>query len=223
MKKLLVCALVALAFGWSASAQIEWGLRAGVSGNWIPKTFVLSPSSKVYPYPAFFGGVTADFDISSDFIIHSELIYSGKGHSAETYIEDYMLNSNERVGPGVAFKNRYQLHYLQLPVLVGARLADEHCYVALGPELGYLLAANIKSIVAPDKGTDQTETTDIKDACVPFNLGVALQAGYFFTDNLGLDIKLEWGVTKTFSDLESLGDSKGHNTSVSIGLCYKFD
>lgn len=222
-RKLFIGALAALVLSWSASAQVEWGLRGGVSANWIPKTFVLSPISNVRPCPAFYGGVTANIDVSSNFIIHSELIYSGKGHSAENYIEDYMINSREMPGPGVTFKDRYRLHYLQLPVLFGARLADERCYVALGPELGYLFAAKNKTIIAPDNGTKQTVTTDIKESCKPFNLGVAVQAGYLFTDNLGLDLKFEWGVTKTFNNLYSLGNSKGHNTSVSIGLFYVFE
>lgn len=222
-RKLFIGALVALVLSWSASAQVEWGLRGGVSANWIPKTSVMSTATKVYPCPAFYGGVTANFDISNDFIIHSELIYSGKGHSDKVYIADYLIDSKEMAGPGVAFENRYKLHYLQLPVLFGARLADERCYVALGPELGYLFAAKVKYIVTPDNGTKQTKTTDIRESCKPFNLGVALQAGYLFTDNLGLDLKFEWGVTKTFDNLELLSDSKGHNTSVSIGVFYVFE
>ena len=206
--KHIIVVAAALAMCAGAQAQNSIGLKAGISGGWI-QGVVLTPGARVIPHPALYGGVTGTFYVSDNVFAQAELLYAGKGHSEATTVgrlhDKYSLN----------------MGYLQLPAMVGITLADGRCSVMAGPEFGLLLhASDIDNI------DGRVSKTNCKDICKPFNFAIALQANYMILPNLGVDIKFDWGLTKTFKDeAYKILDIKGnaHNLNVQLGICYRFE
>lgn len=194
MRKLLISILCVL-LSAGAFAQVYVGAKAGVAGNWIPGTNIL-PDDDVLPNFGFYGGATLTFDLSDVTAIQAELLYVRKGITTK----------------GETFQNRYvrNIHYLELPVLFSMRVANDRYRVMIGPEFGYALGTTVTNY----SGKKDPASAD---ALNRFNLGAVLQTTYFVTDNLGVDVKFDGGLTKTFA----AGDG-GHNTSVMVGLSYCF-
>lgn len=194
MKKLLFSIFFIL-LSTGAFAQVYVGAKAGVAGNWIPGTNIL-PDDDVLPNFGFYGGATLTFELSDFSAVQTELLYARKG----------ILTKGE------TFRNKYvrDIHYLELPVLYSMRVADDRYRVMIGPEFGYALGTDVKNL----SGKKDPASAD---ALKRFNLGAVLQTTYFVTDNLGVDVKFDCGLTKTFS----AGDG-GHNASVMVGLSYCF-
>jgi len=209
--KSFILTAAALLVCLSASAQIDFGLKGGISANWIPKTFVGNAYS-VVPQPAFYGGFTGEYELADSFILQGEVIYAGKGHSHNFYTE-----TGEKHG------YRAQLHYVQVPAYFGYKIEDVNASVMFGPEFGWLFAAKASELY----GSTTLQSMSIKEYCAPFNLALAFQLSYMFTDNLGVDVKFDLGLTRTFNEpYEYRGliiEDQGHNTSVLFGFCYVFD
>lgn len=198
MKKLLFIAVL-LASCVTAKAQTQFGAKGGLSVSWIPGT-VINGDEVVKPHNSFYLGGTASWELSDAIILQTELLYAGKGYSDRSTL----LNE----------KYSRSLGYIQIPVFIGMNL-DDRCYLMAGPEFGYLVYAHKNDYGVESSGRDE---------CNPFNLAVALQATYMITDMLGIDIKADWGLTKTFKgDYLGVVENTGHNVSVQLGLCYRFD
>lgn len=206
----IVISLAALLLCTLSQAQINIGIKGGISGGWISGV-VLTPGARVIPHPSFSAGIAGNFELSENLIAQAELIYVGKGHSEITTIGE--------------LKNKYTLNmgYLQIPAMIGYRLADGKCTIMAGPELGILLhAKDINNL------NGQVLKMDYKESCNPLNFGLGLQANYMFIPNLGIDVKFDWGVSRTFkqSAYDELGlgvKGNAHNLSVQLGLCYMFE
>ena len=85
-----------------------------------------------------------------------------------------------------------------------------------GPELGFCTSAEMKA---------EGQTGNIKELINPFNLALGLQFVFFVTDNLGIDLKADYGLTKTAKKNTFAGMSfqdGGHNVSLQIGISYTF-
>jgi len=218
IKRIILAVLVALTcFGTAAKAQgLDWhvGAKAGYDASWVPNTVTVVGAVKL-PHSGFYAGVTADCVIGEIFLIDLEAIYASKGYATK-----YGINgiANERL--------QIDLGYVQFPLLFGVSLADNRFNLAIGPEFGIL--CNAASIY-----TDFYENTykeDIMSLCEHFNIALGLQFSYMFIDNLGIDLKFDWGLNKTFNTGTIIAPGSGqkitfnyaHNISAEIGLCYKF-
>lgn len=199
-KKILLTIAI-LSCCMSSQAQARFGIKGGLSASWIPGT-VINGDEVVSPHNSFYAGGFANWELGDILLLQTELLYAGKGHSDRSRL----LNE----------KYFRDLGYLQLPVFVGVRIADDRCGIMLGPELGYLVYANTRDYDGSRK--------DSRDECNPFNFAIALQAAYMITDGLGIEIKADWGLTRTFKGAYlGVADDPGHNMSFQIGLCYRFE
>lgn len=198
MKKIFLTVLAALlCAGAFAQGDFSFGVKAGVAGNWIPGTTVL-PDDTVLPNFGFYGGAAGALGISRSSAIQVELLYARKGIMTK----------------GELFENRYvrNIHYLQVPVLFSKSMAGDRYKVMVGPEFGYALGTTVSNSVGQKDPASA-------DALNRFNLAAVLQTTYFVTDGLGVDVKFDFGITKTFAG----GNDNGHNASLQIGLCYFFN
>lgn len=187
----------------AAQAQTQFGIKGGFAASWIPGT-VINGDEVVKPHNSFYLGGTASWELSDLFILQTELLYAGKGYSDRSRV---------RSEAGLYDKYSRTLGYLQLPVFAGISLSDRG-YIMVGPEFGYLVYSHKDDYGVKSSG---------KEECNPFNLAAAVQATYMITDGLGLDLKFDWGLTKTFRGDYYGVENTGHNMSVQIGLCYMFD
>ncbi|MCQ2178127.1 MAG: PorT family protein [Bacteroidales bacterium] len=209
--KHLIITVAASLIAVSASAQMAIGIKGGACGSWLPGT-VLYAGNRVVPHPDLYGGVSFLANVADNMILGAELLYAGRGHSDITTIGD-------------SYSDKYSLNqgYLQLPVLVGFKALNERFFLSAGPELNCLLFAKTSEKVNGIKAP----TEDVSKNCNPVMLGIVLQATFFVVDNLGIDVKFDWGVTRTFKkgvfDHIPGVNEKSHNVSVQLGVCYYFE
>lgn len=170
---LILSFLTAAAFELSAQ-EFLFGAKAGVCASWLPGYPVLE-YTRPLPHNAFYGGVSAEYVFANDMFVEADVLYCGKGHSAN----DLALG-----------KFSHNLNYLQVPVYFGMKFVDGRYSVMIGPELGISLGGNVK----PDGFS-----------VLPYNLNptqffVAVQTTYMINDFFGVDVKFDFGATDTFRD-----------------------
>lgn len=198
MKKIFLTAVLSLtclcafAQDWSS-----FGLKAGIGGNFIPGTTIL-PDDDVLPNFGFYAGGAYFLPLGEKVGVQTELLYARKGIMTK----------------GETFQNKYtrNIHYLELPVVFSVAMADGRYRVMVGPEVAYALGTHIRN----SSGHKDPASTD---ALNRFNVDAVLQTIYLITSNLGLDVKFDVGLNRTFSS----GLDKGHNMSIQVGLSYFFD
>lgn len=196
MKRLfLTIALTLTAFTGSFAQDLYFGVKGGISGNWIPKT-TINPDDKVLPNIGFYGGAIATYEFAGDLFLQGEVLYARKGISTK----------------GETFNNKYwrRLHYLQVPLLIGAKLGDERFRLMAGPEFGFCLGNKVYEEVAM---TSPATADNVKS----FNFALAVQTSYMILDQLGVDFKMDYGLSKTFTN-----NDDGRNLCVQIGVSYLF-
>ena len=200
IKRLFVAAALALALSAGANAQDDWefGVKGGVALNFMPCTTV-NPGDQVTANVGFQGGAFATCYLTDSFVGQIELLYSRKGVGTinNTILKDPDLFS-------------HNIHYLQIPVLFGVTsLADDRMKVLVGPELNMCLGHKV---------IGNHLNPFINEPC-QFNLGLGVQSTFFLTDALGIDLKFDFGLTRTFKEETK---DKGHNAAIQLGLSYRF-
>ena len=205
--KFISVVALALFMSVSASAQSEWefGVKGGVALNMMPMT-TLDPYDQFKENFGFQGGGYACVWLSDFLMGQVELQYSRKGIST-------INHSGQVAYDGPEFKYERNIHYLQLPVLIGFySLFDDKLRLMMGPELNVCLGNTIKANYITIFESENYEVS-------PFNLGLAAQSTFFITDSLGLDVKFDYGLTRTF---KASTNDRGHNLGLQFGLSYRF-
>lgn len=212
-----IVVLVFLALGSSSFAQeFRLGGKIGVTGNWITGSLV-DRGTRVIPHTGINGGFTAEMVFDDNISVAAEILYSGKGY---TDITDYIKPEDL-----TKTSNLYGVNcgYLQIPLLFGYSVDNENkLTLFLGPEFGFALHASQYDIVDGKK----LGSVDVKDWFAPFNLALALQARYMFLENLGVEVKFDWGLTRTLKDEAIDGlfiRNNTHNMGVQLGLVFNFE
>jgi len=174
MKKRIFLAVAILAIGLSsASAQVVWGVRAGISRPTMIASGLESWKGK-------FGveiGPTMYYSLKSNFYLNSGLMFSFKSFEDNT--------------DGV--KTTINTTYLELPINIGYSIpiGKVETYLQAGPYFGYNLSA--KGSYA-DSGS-----VDIKDAFNSLNAGLGIMYGINI-DRFKIEIGYHYGLTNVFKD-----------------------
>jgi len=202
MKRILTTFALTLILSVGAFAQdFHLGFKLGANANWTPGTTVTG-YEKVTPHVGYYAGLFVNYFFSEVIFIQPEILYSCKGFASRADI--------------TSDKYRENMRYLQIPLLFGVELFDGKWDIMIGPEFGSCLSAEVKY---------GGYTLNVKSAANPFNLAAVLQSVYYVTDNLGVDIKIDYGITRTWkkapTELTSFQD-KAHNVSLQIGFSYTF-
>lgn len=204
MKKLIEILSVATALfvvSLTANAQVWMGVKGGYAMSWIRGTVLNSTEEKAIPHSNGYGGVYAQYCFDGPWIAQAEILYAGKGHT------------DKNILTGAIY--RRALSYIQVPLFVGISGMDDKFNVMLGPEFGYLFNSTTH-----EDGEKWTSTGE----CRRFNIAVGLQFNYMFSENLGADVKFDFGLNKTFvGDYKGIVENKGNNMSVQLGVCYRFE
>ena len=195
MKKVILSlALLAGAAG-AANAQdgVKFGIRAGISANTLSgddDKFGNKISTYSYGLGGL-GGVTANFGLSDMVSIQPELLYNLKGTQ---------INNS---------KDRLDLHYIDLPILV--RVNADGPYFEAGPQVGYLISAKLGG----DTKT-RIETKDLQG----LSLGYVAGLGYKLTSGLSLGVRFNGGISGVGKD-DSRYDQQ-RNQSFQFVVGYEF-
>ena len=188
MKKWIVFTVL-FAFGIAAaSAQdLSFGAKAGVNlANLKPDLDDASTRT------SFHLGAVAEIGISDQFSVQPELLYSEQGAKDDSD-DDEVVRTN----------------YLTLPIMAKYYLTDGLCIEA-GPQIGFLLTAEVE---------DDGDTIDLKDNTKNTDIGLAFGLGYKLDSGLNFGIRYFLG--SDINDVE--GDSdKISNRVFQISLGYFF-
>lgn len=217
MKKLVLALAVAAS---SLTFAQQFGVKAGMNVSSTSKDASLSDQkSKI----GFNAGVFMNLPISENFSFQPEVLYSQYGSKVDGTTTTNVL------GTTVVDKSSYSvnLDYITVPVMFQYKLIPA-LYVEAGPEFGFVASAKQKgdnTITTTNGGTTTTSSTsgtnDIKDNINSFNFGVGIGAGYWITDNIGINARYVAGVTDIAKDRPS-GQDKVQNNVFQVGLGYKF-
>ncbi len=167
MKKVILFTIAA-AITTMASAQIQFGVKAGLNLANLsvsPKDAGTSLSFQ----PSFNAGGLVSIPIVSNFKLQPEVVYSAQGSSVKTSGES----------------GHYNFGYINIPVLF--KYQDPSGFFAeIGPQVGFLLSAKAKS---------GGNSVDLKDEVKSTDFAGVLGIGYLSSINLGVDARYNLGLT----------------------------
>lgn len=201
--KSLFTIVLALLIAVSASGQgFHFGVKGGVSGNWMPGTN-LNPDDYPIMNVGFYGGVTGTFFLSDMTFLQAEAIYTRKGVSTNSEITG---------------KYSRNISYIQVPVFFGFAVgSDDALRFMVGPEFAFAVGNQVvTNAVLNPAGGDKYKPAD-------FNFGIGFQISYFITDGLAIDLRFDKGFTRTLKPAVSTTiEDKGTNLGVMLGVSYMF-
>lgn len=141
----------------------------------------------------FYAGAFATIPVAQDFSVQPEVLYSGVGAKSKHDSSD-----------------KLNLDYIAVPVMFQYN-ALPNLYVEAGPQFGFLVSAKSKF---------NNGSVDVKDATKGFDFGLGLGAGYYFTPNIGVNLRYLAGLTDIVKD--RIGGDSAKNGVFQAGLSYKF-
>ena len=141
----------------------------------------------------FYGGAFANIPVAQDFSVQPEVLYSGMGAKSK-------YNSSDKIN----------LDYIAVPVMFQYN-ALPNLYVEAGPQFGFLVGAKLKT---------NSGSLDLKDSTKTFDFGLGLGAGYYFTQNIGVNVRYVAGLTDIAKN--RVGGDSSKNGVFQVGLAYKF-
>lgn len=146
----------------------------------------------------FYGGVFVNIPVAKDFSVQPEVLYSAVGAKEKG-------DSNAKLN----------LEYLSVPVMFQYK-ALPNLYVEAGPQFNFLIDARLKK---------SASTSALKNATQSFDFGIGLGAGYYFTKNIGVNVRYTAGLSDIVKTKYQYGyDREGSvkNGVFQVGVNYKF-
>ena len=190
MKKLVFLVFTTGVF-FTASAQIQFGVKAGANFATLTGTGSNGATTKV----DFHGGGFAQIPLVNSFFLKPELVYSRQGAKATSDGVVYNINQN----------------YLNIPVLAKYQHSSG-LYGETGPQLGFLLAANVSS-----GGSSQDVKSSYKSTDFSWAFGVGYKIPLI---NAGIDARYNLGLSNIAATQVSGYSVK--NSVFQLGVFYVF-
>jgi Outer membrane protein beta-barrel domain len=191
MKKTLVL-IFAIGVGYAANAQVQFGVKAGY--NHTNLNYSGSGINDLGPRSDFNAGAFFSIPLFHSFFLQPELVYSGQGSGYTDSIPETTYNN-----------------YLNVPVLLKYQHSSG-LFVETGPQIGFLLSAQLKTATQTFDSKSSVEKTDFSWA---FGLGYKIPVV-----NLGIDIRYNLGLTNIAGGNYYTGSAK--NSVFQIDLFYQF-
>jgi len=167
----------------------EFGLKGGVNIANLHIQNTSNPDVRT----SFNIGALAHIHLSEYFAVQPELLFSGQGYRQEV---------------GGTITNKYNLNYINLPVLAQAMFGDGF-RLETGPQLGILAAAHQKA---------GKTSTDVKDNFKPADFAWAFGLGYVTHSGFGVDARYNLGL----SNINNVNATKVYNRVFQAGVFYQF-
>ena len=188
MKKLFIAAIAVFAFSASNAQDVKFGAKLGLN------LATISGPSGYTTKPGFNLGGFAEIKISEEFAVQPELLFSTQGAK---FKDDSSVSTN--------------LNYINIPVMAKYFVTKEISLEA-GPQVGFLLSANVK---------DSSNSLDIKDQSSTVDFGFGLGGGYEITENISVGLRYVVGLSKINKE-SFTGSTDAKNAVFQLGVAYKF-
>ena len=218
MKKMSLLAVAAVmgtaVFAQNASPKlrtpIETKTRFGLRGaaNLADLRFKDLPSGSLVTEAkyktSFVAGAFVNVPIGSQFRFQPEVDFSSQGGKLQG-----------PSGSGATPYGEQDLHYLNVPLNFQWQ-SPSGFFIQTGPQVGYLLAAKVKSASGNSNETENKENFDKIDFAWTAGLGYLSRIG------LGLDLRYNYGIANIVEDNTSSFSGTVKNSVAQLGLVYHF-
>lgn len=193
MKKILLALVVLTTTVLSSQAQVQFGLKAGA--NFYTLGGDNAEGENINSKIGLNAGGIVNIPVSAKFKVQPEVVFSIQGAKED---DGGALNFN--------------FNYINIPIMAQI-YATEGLYFELGPQVGFLLKADLK---------DETSgvTQDVKDQLKSTDFGLGLGAGYRMTSGLGFNARYNLGLSNIIDDQSSGDELK--NRGFQIGVSFLF-
>ncbi|MDA9087111.1 PorT family protein [Polaribacter sp.] len=204
MKKIILMILLAFAFSQTSTAQLDFGVKAGLNYN---SESIQSVSEDVFTgaesKTGYHAGIWLRFKLPIiGFYLRPELVY--------TNLENELLYKIRETAPSQT--TSYNFQKIDIPVLIGKKFFGIGNVFA-GPSFQYILNS--------DFSLNDIENVDTDGFTVGLQFGAGIEL-----NNLGIDVRWERGLNTIESTfLNALSERVTFDTRVNqiiIGLSYKF-
>ena len=191
MKKLVLILIAGASFA-TANAQVQFGVKAGANLSNITGNDQSGNSALI----GLNAGVFAKVPISGAFSFAPEVLYSGKGAKNTQAGVEYTLREN----------------YLDVPLLFKWQHVSGF-NVVTGPQVGFLLSANIKA---------QGQSEDVKSSFKSTEFAWDFGVGYEIPKcPVGIEFRYNLGLSNIADNSSSSSSSAtAHNSVFQLGLRY---
>ena len=187
MKKAHFIAMLLISTVCTVNAQkISIGAKAGLN-----LATVTGDDVEAKMRTAFHVGGMAELPVTDKFYVQPELLFSSQGYTLD--------NGND--GKGI-------LNYISLPV-IGKYYVTDKLSIEAGPQLGYLLSANIK---------DDSTKNDIKEYFKTIDVSFGIGAGYKLDNGLNFSAHYNLGLINILDSSEE--SAKNGVFMLSIGYFF---
>ena len=218
MKKLLLLLIIVCGLQAVKAQKTSFGIKGGLNytsfhGSNEVTSFFESIGSGFKYKAGFHAGIFVKVDLSNRFYLQPELLISSQGSKQKNENIDLTDAFGNPLTNSLDVRINTNLVYIALP-LMGKYYVDENFSIEFGPQLGYMLSGKINNKVTNDGGLSD-EILDNFNAEGDFDIentndldfGINLGVGYDLTNELGIGIRYNYGLTKNFGDGSPLKNS----------------
>ncbi len=186
MKKIILTAAAVFALSFANAQDTKFGAKAGLNFSSI------SNAEGAKSQVGFHLGGYATIMVSDKFAVQPELLYSTQGAKF-----DGDLSEN--------------LAYINIPIMAKFNVAEKFNLEA-GPQIGFLMSANLKSSAG---------SLDTKDGYKSMDFGLNFGAGYDVAENINVGLRYCLGLSQLEKELVT-GQTASKNTNIQLSLGYSF-
>jgi len=206
MKKLLLCAAIAVFGLWNVNAQeVKFGVKAGLNLASISGDDTEDFDGRTSFH---FGGV-AEIKITDKFSFQPELLYSAQGANS-TYEDQF---EKEEV--------TLKLDYINLPLMAKYYVAEGFSIEA-GPQIGFLMNSEVDYDYIDKESPEFNEsgTEDLKDVTKGIDFGLNIGLGYKMNTGLNFGARYNLGLSNINDDPDYSGKNQNSVIQVSVGYMF---
>lgn len=216
--KILINVMLMLSVSCSLLAQkkFEFGVKGGLSI--VDLSDINAPENWPFPnvqyrFSYHIGGVVL-YPVVNKIQVQSGLFFSSQGGSwGVEFIED-SNDSDISID-----RTRFVYNYLNFPLLFKYDL-NKSWSLKTGPQVGFLLSADVKNQYSFVEGEQIKFDSNIKDLINPVDLSWSFEMGYEFKSGFLIDATYNLGLSNTI-DAEN-SDLKRKNRVFQLSVGYKF-
>lgn len=222
MRKYFTLAIIASIFIVSTvSAQSSFGIKAGVNASsWKGETMsTLSDVAELTDgyvttsgRTGFYAGGFANIPLNERFSVEPGVYYSQKGYTVRGE-----LNIDKLGFLGASARAQVQSHYIDVPVLLKATVADGF-QVFAGPQVSFLAKNNLNVRAGALGFSVINRNMDISEQFNTVDVSLVGGLGYEFSNGFSINAAYDHGLSR----LDQNSNLNSYNRTVKVGVGFRF-
>lgn len=220
MKKNLLLLFLLISSASFAQKTTSFGIKAGLSNSTIKGETATQLNDLIdktggmvstQNRNGFYAGAYASIPLDETLSLQPGINYVQKGY---TLNDDLNIKGMGFLGANA--KAQLQTDYIQIPLLVKLNL--DKFEVFAGPQVGYLMNANVKTTAGVLGINLLNKNFDVSNQFNKWDAGLNFGLGYKFTDNVDVSAAYDFGLSK----VDANKSFSAYNRGVKVGLGISF-